>query len=732
MLRKGLSFIPMARDISRTELLSGFDAFRAKLRRSNDTIPAKKTTNSFFPKTPLKFPHKPTIYLPPLAEGILDEIRLDLYNLPTQQTVPNLSKNERAALAKLKKNKNLVINHADKGSSIVIQNRWDYIKYNEDHLQDPLTYTRLDGDPTRHLCEQISSLLAQFKSQGFLSEEMYRFCLPPEHARLARFYSLLKIHKTPPKIRPIVSSCDSPTENISQFLDHWLQPSMRNLPSFLQNTNQLIKELHSIRVPANSWLVTVDVKSLYTTIPHKEGLEACRNALLATEKSYPEQPPTEPLATLMELVLQNNTFEFNDQVYKQLNGVAMGTKMAVAYANIFMGSLETKLLSKSSLKICFYKRYIDDILIITDDTEDHLTNFIRELNEFHPTIKFTAEYHQERITFLDVDIYKGPNFNQTQCLDFETHIKATNPRLHVHALSHHPDSVKKGIIIGEVKRLLRTNSNRETFNKSVIKYETQMQTRGYSLNFIKSLTNKIRFEDRDLLLAKQKSNRKTPPRTIFSARYTPTALKANQIIRKYWPKIRQMSSLSNKAKSTPLFVPHTNKNLRNHLVRAKLPHLDKGPHKPLSPTTLPLQVTTLKSRPPSPFRQCHLPECFLHKLINQSPFVKSSINNRSHPIREEFHCLSPNTIYLITCSKCNIQFIDFSPKPLRIAITHHLQMTNTAKIQLPALPIHAHYMTPHHKMSIQPLETTIPALSESLCNTWVQRLQCLYPLGLNT
>ena len=165
-------------------------------------------------------------------------------------------------------------------------------------------------------------------------------------------------------------------------------------------------------------------------------------------------------------------------------------KMAVAYANIFMGSLETKLLSKSSLKICFYKRYIDDILIITDDTEDHLTNFIRELNEFHPTIKFTAEYHQERITFLDVDIYKGPNFNQTQCLDFETHIKATNPRLHVHALSHHPDSVKKGIIIGEVKRLLRTNSNRETFNKSVIKYETQMQTRGYSLNFIKSLTNK--------------------------------------------------------------------------------------------------------------------------------------------------------------------------------------------------------------------------------------------------
>jgi len=124
------------------------------------------------------------------------------------------------------------------------------------------------------------------------------------------------------------------TENISQFLYHWLQSSMRNLTFFLQNTNQFIKELHSIRVPTNSWLVTVDVKSLYTIIPHKEG-----NSLLTTEKSHAEQPPTEPLTTLMELELQINTFEFNDQVYKQLNGVAMGAKMVVAYANIFIGSL---------------------------------------------------------------------------------------------------------------------------------------------------------------------------------------------------------------------------------------------------------------------------------------------------------------------------------------------------------------------------------------------------------
>jgi len=43
-----------------------------------------------------------------------------------------------------------------------------------------------------------------------------------------------------------------------------------------------------------------------------------KNALFATENIHVEQPPTEVLTTLMEFVLQNNTFKFN---YKQINGV---------------------------------------------------------------------------------------------------------------------------------------------------------------------------------------------------------------------------------------------------------------------------------------------------------------------------------------------------------------------------------------------------------------------------
>ena len=72
----------------------------------------------------------------------------------------SLTKQQYAALTNL-------ANNPDKMSSIVIQNRWDYIKHNEDHLNDPLTYTRLESDPTEHLCHQINLVLNQLKSEGF-------------------------------------------------------------------------------------------------------------------------------------------------------------------------------------------------------------------------------------------------------------------------------------------------------------------------------------------------------------------------------------------------------------------------------------------------------------------------------------------------------------------------------------------------------------------------------------
>lgn len=46
--------------------------------------------------------------------------------------------------------------------------------------------------------------------------------------------------------------------------------------------------------------------------------------------------PTGYLREMLSLILQENSFQFNGKDYLQTHGTAMGTKMAVAFANIFM------------------------------------------------------------------------------------------------------------------------------------------------------------------------------------------------------------------------------------------------------------------------------------------------------------------------------------------------------------------------------------------------------------
>ena len=57
-------------------------------------------------------------------------------------------------------------------------------------------------------------------------------------------------------------SCKSPTENISRFLNFWLQPLMKALPSYLKNTTELIDELNDLSVEPDTILVIIDVKSI--------------------------------------------------------------------------------------------------------------------------------------------------------------------------------------------------------------------------------------------------------------------------------------------------------------------------------------------------------------------------------------------------------------------------------------------------------------------------------------
>ena len=94
-----------------------------------------------------------------------------------------------------------------------------------------------------------------------------------------------KVHQKRNPGTPVVSSIDCHTTNISKYTDHHhLQPYVKELKSYVKDSTDFIRKINSIKkIPDNSILVTIDVRSLHTNIPNKEGIKAVE---LTLKKKY--------------------------------------------------------------------------------------------------------------------------------------------------------------------------------------------------------------------------------------------------------------------------------------------------------------------------------------------------------------------------------------------------------------------------------------------------------------
>ena len=128
-------------------------------------------------------------------------------------------------------------------------------------------------------------------------------------------YFLPKIHKDNNPGRPIVSGCACPTVEISRFLDIHLRPLVETLPSYIQDTTHFLSHIQEINnqyspLSPRAILVSADVCSLYSNIPHSEGIRATQQALETRPNPH---PPTEQLVRLLELILNLNYFSIPGQ-----------------------------------------------------------------------------------------------------------------------------------------------------------------------------------------------------------------------------------------------------------------------------------------------------------------------------------------------------------------------------------------------------------------------------------
>ena len=217
--------------------------------------------------------------------------------------------------------------------------------------------------------------------------------------------------------------------------------------------------------------------------------------------------PTRYLREILSLILQENSFLFNGKDCLQTYGTAMGTKMAVAFANMFLAKIENEILRQSTTKPVFRKRVIDDVIPMWNTSRDKIEDFLVKANSFHPTIKFTTEISETETTFLDTKVYKGDRFNKESILDVRTHFKATETFQYTNFYSCHPPGVTKGFIKGEALRLLRTNSSQFTFGENMSNFKKRLQNRDYPARIVEKHPSGIKFSNREMSLAQEKQSR---------------------------------------------------------------------------------------------------------------------------------------------------------------------------------------------------------------------------------
>ena len=126
-----------------------------------------------------------------------------------------------------------------------------------------------------------------------------------------KFYISPKIHKPNNSERP-VKKCQ--TLEISRFLDHHLQPVVKQIPLYMQDTNRFINKVNNFSVPVNSILFTMDVRSLYTSTPNNEGIAAAKKRYdNYIHKTLPAKFITTFLAIIFTL---NNLYLTQSFIYK--------------------------------------------------------------------------------------------------------------------------------------------------------------------------------------------------------------------------------------------------------------------------------------------------------------------------------------------------------------------------------------------------------------------------------
>ena len=612
VLNRGLKFCIQPHKLDLTQLLVDFKSFERNMvwqefwygrkQEGEYNPPIFKTKKDNLPKN-----HK----TPKQLKCFLGAVRSEIMDPQNRNKVPiNLPPEELKALKELielLKEKQIIIKPCDKGAGIIILDFDKYMEACNKHLtslqgneegEDKPFYIKVDETKLNEAKAKLTNIIQEAFDNRIISKEELN-AMDPKDRVPGRFYCTFKVHKdhkegeAPPE-RPIISGSNSITENASLFVEHHIKELGNKHESFLKDTPHFLREIEMIneeqKLPKNAILVTMDVSALYTNIPQSEGVECVEEEL---NKRTNPKVPTGFLTRVLEFILKYNIFEFNQELYQQVIGTAMGTRPAPPYANIFMANkiddkikeAASKMKDSEEDSIKLLKRFLDDLFIIYFGSTKRLHNLLKEINKIHPNIKLTMSH---------TSIISEPNISKCECeerdsipfLDVSCKIvdgkivtdlfrKKCDRNQYLLTSSCHPVQCTENIPFSLALRIIRICSENKNRDERLGELKQLLLDREYREGMIDAAINKARSISREKAL-QEMVQKESDRRPVFVATYDPRLPDLPGIQKKHWRSmVTSDQYMAEVFPEPPLIAYRRQKNIKEFLVRAKVPPRNK-------------------------------------------------------------------------------------------------------------------------------------------------------------
>jgi len=383
------------------------------------------------------------------------------------------------------------------------------VAFNEktnDYIENSACYELIGSINTihtkqQHLKQIIQSISTQLERfyQRKLFNKNYRsqFTIGPlGNLDLPYLYFLPELdHNDDMLVQPRMSSCyKSPIYALAQYLYQLLRPLYENLSrstTFL-NGNDFIQKLehhcvHTHPLRGSTHFATFKIHDLHNKISHAALLRTLGTFLvnpLFTNRN--DKLSNEAIEELTGLVLNNNYFIFNGNVYRFLKGCPLNFPLTELLIDIYMHDWQLSLVRHIRVSDTFYGRFhtqgfliwnssIDQLQILLDDLQQLLESNIRMTSYIAMKVHFLDAYVENSKTILYTRVYRDQ----------------IRQRFLIPYACGHPRLVHRRWFRFVFVRAVQYCSSFQDFDDERLYLELTFLANGYSLDFVEYLTRQF-------------------------------------------------------------------------------------------------------------------------------------------------------------------------------------------------------------------------------------------------